>query len=179
MLVPIYYYDEEKFFVSEGIAQKIGEEVLLPNDATQVEPGTDPDQFYKWNGEGWDGFAKPKTAEDFLNLRVSHTSQTPHNIELRALLQAFAEQSSEYRIIRGSEDEGLWWGIEVIPPKSEKELKEERIAELKGKLSSTDYIVAKIAEGVSTKDDYAQTLEDRKGWRAEINRLEAEIAELQ
>lgn len=46
------------------------------------------------------------------------------------------------------------------------------VAELKAKLSLTDYIVLKIAEGVATKEDYAKELEQREQWRERIRELE-------
>ena len=49
---------------------------------------------------------------------------------------------------------------------------EERIAELKTKLAETDYIACKIAEGVATKEEYAEVIEQRQIWREEINKLE-------
>lgn len=48
----------------------------------------------------------------------------------------------------------------------------EQIAELKRKLSETDYAVIKIAEGAATAADYADLIAQRKTWRAEINKLE-------
>lgn len=50
---------------------------------------------------------------------------------------------------------------------------EERIAELKEKLAETDYIACKIVEGVATKEEYAEAIEQRQIWREEINELEA------
>lgn len=47
-----------------------------------------------------------------------------------------------------------------------------RIADLKQKLSATDYVVIKIAEGEATADDYVEVLANRKAWRQEINELE-------
>ena len=49
-----------------------------------------------------------------------------------------------------------------------------RIAELKQNLADTDYIVIKIAEGVSTWDDYPNIKEQRQAWRNEINELESQ-----
>ena len=48
----------------------------------------------------------------------------------------------------------------------------ERIAELKDKLAETDYIACKIAEGVATKEEYAEVIEQRQIWREEINELQ-------
>lgn len=48
----------------------------------------------------------------------------------------------------------------------------QEIAELKAKLTATDYIAAKIAEGAATKEEYAEKLAERAAWRARINELE-------
>lgn len=52
------------------------------------------------------------------------------------------------------------------------ETAEQRIDRLKSKLAATDYVVIKIAEGVSTAEDYADVIVDREAWRKEINELE-------
>ena len=57
-------------------------------------------------------------------------------------------------------------------PFTEFELANNRIAELKRMLQDTDYVTIKIAEGVATKEEYAEILEQRSAWRAEINELE-------
>lgn len=60
-----------------------------------------------------------------------------------------------------------------------KELKiieiENKIASLKDKLFLTDYLAIKYAEGVFTFAEYADTLQKRQQWRAEINALETEL----
>ena len=48
---------------------------------------------------------------------------------------------------------------------------EGRIAELKHLLSETDYVAAKIAEGVATREEYESVLSQRQRWRDEINEL--------
>ena len=59
----------------------------------------------------------------------------------------------------------------VVPEPTEYEKAQARIAELKQMLADSDYVVIKIAEGVSTADDYSEILNSRKAWRAEINEL--------
>ena len=54
--------------------------------------------------------------------------------------------------------------------------KEMQIAELKQKLTDTDYVACKIAEGVATKEEYAEIIAQRQAWREEINKLESENA---
>ena len=49
----------------------------------------------------------------------------------------------------------------------------QEIAELKAKLTATDYIAAKIAEGAATREEYAEELAERAVWRARINELES------
>ena len=62
--------------------------------------------------------------------------------------------------------------IVEIPQPTEEEIKQTRISELKAKLSATDYVVIKIAEGEATKEEYADVLANRKAWREEIRELE-------
>ena len=180
MLTTIYYFDENGYFQTVGTAQVVKGEVLLPNNATAIEPELDVNNFYKFDGGKWIAEPKPTSAADFIGKQISHQSQEPHDIEMRALLQKFvAEDPDHYRVVRGTEEEGLYWSVEEIPQPTETERKiqaaETEIAQLKAKLNETDYVVAKIAEGVSTKEDYAEVLEDRQEWRARINELEAEI----
>ena len=49
----------------------------------------------------------------------------------------------------------------------------QRISELHAKLSATDYIAAKIAEGAATREEYADKISERQSWRDEINELES------
>lgn len=54
---------------------------------------------------------------------------------------------------------------------SREEWVEGRIVELKNLLSKTDYVAAKIAEGVATREEYESVLSQRQRWRDEINEL--------
>lgn len=182
MLIPIFYFDEENFFAYEGKAQKIGNDVLMPENATQKSPDMSllQEKFAKWNRESqsWNYIEKPKTAKDFLGVQVSHKSQTPHNQELRQLVQSLVNEDREhFRVIRGSEEEGLWWGVEEIPEKTqdEKDLEQAKSDEQKALsyLRSTDYVAVKIAEGVATKEEYAEILQKRAEKRDEVNALRA------
>ena len=52
------------------------------------------------------------------------------------------------------------------------------IYKLKSNLRNTDYKLLKLLDGELTEAEYAVYRTQRKEWRAAINRLEAEIAEL-
>ena len=52
------------------------------------------------------------------------------------------------------------------------------ILDREGRLSSTDYIAAKIAEGKATKTEYAEKIAQRQTWRDDINAANAEIERL-
>ena len=52
------------------------------------------------------------------------------------------------------------------------------ILDREAKLSSTDYIAAKIAEGKATKAEYADKIAQRQQWREDINAANAEIERL-
>ena len=53
------------------------------------------------------------------------------------------------------------------------------ILDREGKLTSTDYIAAKIAEGKATKEEYAEKIAQRQSWRDDINAAKAEIERLE
>ena len=52
------------------------------------------------------------------------------------------------------------------------------ILDREGKLSSTDYIAAKLAEGKATQEEYADKIAQRQIWRDDINAANAEIERL-
>lgn len=53
--------------------------------------------------------------------------------------------------------------------------KQNRIAELKGKLNSTDYQAIKYAEGQLSESEYEGMKTQRQLWRDEINQIEEEL----
>ena len=85
-----------------------------------------------------------------------NTSTTPKSI--------FANEYTHYPEVRELEI--------VVDPIVEKQT---RIAELKRKLSETDYKAIKYAEGLISETDYVPIKAQRQAWRDEINALEAEL----
>lgn len=55
---------------------------------------------------------------------------------------------------------------------------EDIIRDREARLSSTDYIAAKIAEGKATKTEYKVKIDERQTWRDEINAAQEKIARL-
>ena len=53
------------------------------------------------------------------------------------------------------------------------------VLDREAKLTSTDYIAAKIAEGKATKAGYAEKIAERQAWRDDINAAKEEIARLE
>lgn len=53
------------------------------------------------------------------------------------------------------------------------------ILDREGKLTTTDYIAAKIAEGKATKTEYADKIAERQQWRDDINAAKDEIERLE
>ena len=56
---------------------------------------------------------------------------------------------------------------------------EEIILDRKARLSNTDYIAAKIAEGSATKEEYSEQIAERQQWREDINAATERINELE
>jgi hypothetical protein len=82
----------------------------------------------------------------------------------------WCNEGGEYHI----EEQGEYYAVVKNPEPTEEDIKQARIAELKQLLADTDYVVIKIAEGSATKEEYADVIEQRKDWRAEIRELSNE-----
>ena len=52
------------------------------------------------------------------------------------------------------------------------------ILDREARLTTTDYIAAKIAEGKATQEEYADKIAHRQTWRDDINAANAEIERL-
>ena len=52
------------------------------------------------------------------------------------------------------------------------------VLDREARLTSTDYIAAKIAEGKATKTEYADKIAERQTWRNDINAANTEIGRL-
>lgn len=52
------------------------------------------------------------------------------------------------------------------------------VLDREARLTATDYIAAKIAEGKATKSEYADKIAERQQWRDDINAARAEIERL-
>ena len=179
-MTKIFYFDTDGYFQNVGFAQsdKNGG-LLMPRNATTVEPELDEAYFYKWNKEqnAWLAEKKPTNASELVGQVVDHKSQTPHMIELRKILENLTKDNPRYRDERGTKEEGYHHKVVYIPEptQDEKDLdsaKQEE-QELQSFLNSTDYVAAKLAEGVSTKEEYAEVLQQRAEARDRINALRA------
>lgn len=109
----VFKYDDAGYLIG-ATHHQVREGVGLPPKATKVAlpEGADLEtNFYKWDGAAWQAEKKPTSAEELVGIVVSHKSQTPHDQEMRALVQKYGTTEG-YRIKRGDE---LEWIVEKIP----------------------------------------------------------------
>lgn len=70
--------------------------------------------------------------------------------------------------------------IKAVPAPTEEEIKQARIAELKGLLAADDYKIRKCAEynllGLEPPYDIGEIHRQNEAWRAEINELEQQLS---
>ena len=140
-----YKFDASGFFEHELIAQVMDGNVLMPPSCTLIAPfgdeGEDGSKFYRFTGDAWAAEPKPTCAADLVGVVVSHHSQTPHDIEMRSLIQKFAQEEG-YREKRG---EDLSWSVEKIPEKTPEEKIAETEEEVRSKrdrlIADTDYLL--------------------------------------
>lgn len=179
-MTKIFYFDSDGYFQVVGWAQsdKKGK-LLMPPNATTVAPELDEDYFYKWDKDQntWQAEKKPTDASELVGQIIDHKSQTPHMIELRKIVEALTKDNPRYRDERGTKEEGYHHKVVYIPEptKDEKDLEaaKQEEQELQSFLNSTDYVAAKLAEGVATKEEYSDVLQQRAEARDRINVLRA------
>ena len=179
-MTKIFYFDADGYFQNIGWAQSDKKGMLLmPPNATTVAPSLDEAYFYKWDKEqnAWLSEKKPTDASELVDQVVDHKSQTPHMIELRRIIENLTKDNPRYRDERGTKEEGYHHKVVYIPEptQDEKDLdsaKQEE-QELQSFLNSTDYVAVKLAEGVATKEEYAEVLQQRAEARDRINVLRA------
>ena len=135
-------YDVAGYYAGQCVFQVL-EGVFPPDRTTEVALPDDADfaaNFYKFDGEKWVAEKKPTSAEELVGIVVSHKSQTPHDQEMRALVQKYGNEDG-YRIKRGEE---LEWIIEKIP---QEELEAQAID---AELSAFDAQVASLKDRLAT-----------------------------
>lgn len=163
-----YKFDASGYFEQELSVQVVDGDALMPPSCTLVAPvstgGMDASKFYRFDGKTWIAESKPTCAADLVGVVVSHQSQTPHDIEMRSLIQKFSQEEG-YREKRGDD---LSWSIEKIPEKTEAEKREEAEKSVRAKrdslISETDYLLTSdypiSAEDLEAVKVYRQALRD-------------------
>lgn len=130
----VYKFDEDGYFIRAKYAQEspsVKGKFLIPKRSTQIKPEIPEGYVARWNDEVWEYEKLPTSAADFIEKRISHKSQTEHSRLMRKLLQDFVKADSDhYRVIRGSQEEGLWWSVEKIPEKTLDEVRASKLSEL-------------------------------------------------
>lgn len=108
----IYKYDDAGYLIG-ATHHQVREGVGLPPKATKVALPEDANleaNFYRFDGTAWQAEKKPTSADELVGIVVSHKSQTPHDQEMRALVQKYGTTEG-YRIKRGDD---LEWIVEKI-----------------------------------------------------------------
>ena len=166
-----YLFDEDGYYSDTCVVQESPLEPgvwLMPENATTVTPSLDPAYFDKWDADSgaWVQEKKPTSPEDFDGLVIDHYSQSAYCKEMRALIQSLVPTSCQtHKIKRGPNME---WMVEVIPAKTEDELKEEAEIAVRAKrdalIAKTDYLLAVdypiSAEDLEAVKVYRQALRD-------------------
>ena len=137
-------YDENGFYSGQCYFQVLPG-VYYPDNTTDTPLPENADleaNFYQWVDGAWKELKKPASAEELVGVVISHESQTPHDQEMRKLIQDCAKEDG-YRLRDRSTD--LSWEIEKIPEKTAEELEAEAAEQVRSKrdslIAETDYLV--------------------------------------
>ena len=101
----------------------------------------------------------------YRNWKIKISELTPELEEEQKKVAKWCNQNQQYRI--NDDDEY------IFVEKWEKDTTGGELIQLKSYLAETDYVVIKIAEGVATKEEYAEVLQKRAEARTRIDELES------
>lgn len=133
MLKTVYHYDTQGFFAGTGDAQlnqvAEQEEWIYPPMSTDKVPDLGDGHWCKFENGVWAKVAKPTTAQECLGVVIEHTSTTPHDIELRALMAQLVEKDSGYALRQREGDHALY--VEKKPEPTPEEIAARVLAQAK------------------------------------------------
>lgn len=121
-----------------------------------------------------------KSEDKFCTSQFIVTNNAEKEIALNAGYIEITDEDYE-KIVRHE----MCWENDVLVPYTKTQVEQNqdalqeklmRIEELKQLLVSWDYKTSKYADGEYTNEEWSKIVAQRKAWREEINRLEAELA---
>lgn len=132
----VYRFDDEGYLIGDTLIQSNPKKPgtwMIPDDCTHEVPDLSKlsTHFIRFVEGQWTYEEIPTSASWFVGKKISHKSQKLHDRVLRALLQELVKKDSEqYRVVRGSKEEGLYWSVEAIPEKTLEEVRTAKLSEL-------------------------------------------------
>lgn len=128
LIKPVFCYDSEGFYSSQSLAQRGKDSWIFPPNSTEIAPEIDAEHWARFVNGKWEQVKKPTTVEECAALTVSHTSNTPHDIECREIMKKLLEGSDTYRLELGTDK--VWRAI-ALPPLTPEEIAEKELQEAK------------------------------------------------
>ena len=108
-------------------------------NATLVKPDIKAGFWYRWTGAEWAAEKVPTSAEELVDMKISHTLQTPHAIALRSLKDKLVTPESGYRADLVDD----FWLVEKLPEPTPEEVRERKAQEIRNLrdalLAKTDF----------------------------------------
>lgn len=119
----VFTFDDAGFLSGTNSAQKdevIDGPWIFPPNSTDITPELDPAYWNQFVDGQWAKVKKPTTLEECIGLTVKHDSMTPHDYELRQIIEALAKGSKTHTF--AMDNETNTWVLKEIP-KEDEELK--------------------------------------------------------
>ena len=112
----VFTFDDAGFLSGMNSAQmneEIDETWIFPPNSTDIAPEVDPAYWNQFVEGQWVKVKKPTTLEECIGLTVKHDSTTPHDVELRKIIETLAHGSSTYKF--SLDETTKTWSLEEIP----------------------------------------------------------------
>lgn len=157
MLKTVYHFDAQGFFAGTGDAQlnqvAEQEEWIYPPMSTDKVPELGEGHWCKFENGVWTKVAKPTTAEECLGIVIEHTSTTPHDIELRALMAQLVEKDSSYTLRQRENDHALY--VEKKPAPTPEEVAAQELDKAKTERATNVSKIVVEVDGMQFDGDEA------------------------
>lgn len=112
----VFTFDDAGFLSGMNSAQmneEIDETWIFPPNSTDIPPEVDPAYWNQFVEGQWVKVKKPTTLEECIGLTVKHDSMTPHDHELRAIIETLAKGSKTHTF--ALDNETNTWVLKEIP----------------------------------------------------------------
>ena len=125
-----YRFDNQGYYVSEALVQKMGDDYLIPSDTTMTKPTFKDGYWTKWSGKKWINEKIPTSCAECVEQKFTCISNSPdrHEQEKKVVIESLVNADKDH--YKTVVNDSFVMSIEAIPEKTLEEVKAKKLEEL-------------------------------------------------